>query len=76
MRDPEETRQRRIPVVVLGAGGVGSALLRQLVDGRERTAECAGCRFDVVAVADRASAWVEPAGLADEALLDAVAANR
>jgi homoserine dehydrogenase len=75
MRDPEETRLRRIPVAVLGAGGVGSALLRQIVDGRERTAERAGCRFDVVAVADRASAWVEPAGLSDDALHDAVAAK-
>ena len=71
MRDPGETSRRRIPVAVLGAGGVGSALLRQIVDGRERTAERAGCRFDVVAVADRASAWVEPAGLSDDALLDA-----
>lgn len=75
MRDPADNCPRRIPVAVLGAGGVGSALLRQIVAGRERTAARAGCRFDVVAVADRAGAWVDPAGLSDEALLDAVAAK-
>ncbi|NKQ36565.1 MAG: homoserine dehydrogenase [Chloroflexi bacterium] len=63
---------KRIPVIVFGAGGVGSALLRQIMDGRERVAARNQCRFDVVAVTDSQSCLFAAAGLDDAALLAAV----
>ena len=30
---------KHIPVIILGAGGVGQALLQQIIDGRSRAAE-------------------------------------
>lgn len=75
MRRSESKRLLRVPVLLLGAGGVGGALLRQIVSGRHSSARRNGCRFEVVAVADRRGAWVNPAGLSDAELLDAVAAK-
>lgn len=67
---------KNIPVIILGAGGVGSALLQQIVDGRARVAQRSGCRFDVVGVADsRSLAWA-PEGLSDAALAAIVARKR
>lgn len=64
---------KQIPVILFGAGGVGSALLRQIVHGRARAAERNNCTFDVVGVADSKSCLWNPAGLSDEQLLTAVA---
>lgn len=75
MSESRRDELQRIPIVVLGAGGVGAALLRQIADGRARTADRARCRFEVVAIADRTSAWVAPGGLTDAELRDAVAAK-
>ena len=75
MSDQQRAVVRSVPVMILGAGGVGAALLRQLVEGRERTASRAGCRFDLVAIVDRASAWIAPRGLTDEQIADALAAK-
>jgi len=64
---------KHIPVIVFGAGGVGRALLRQIVSGRQNVATRAKCRFDVVAVADSRS-WLWGAeGLSDEQLTGVVA---
>jgi homoserine dehydrogenase len=59
---------KRVPVIVFGAGGVGRALLRQIVDGRLPTAARNQIQFDIVAVADSQSLSWEPAGLTDEQL--------
>lgn len=67
---------KRIPVLVMGAGGVGSALLRQIVDGREQIAYRNKCRFEVVAVTDSRSCLFAADGLADEELLAAVERKR
>lgn len=67
---------KRIPVIVLGAGGVGSALLKQIVNGREPTAARNNLHFNVVAVTDsRTWLWAEQ-GLTDEQLLDVVDAKQ
>lgn len=66
---------RRIPVIVFGAGGVGSALLRQIVDGRDRTAQRNNCCFRVVAVTDSKTWQWAANGLTDEQLLDIAAAK-
>ena len=66
---------KRIPVIILGAGGVGRALIEQLVAARELHAARMGGRFDVVAVADSRSWRWAPQGLDDDALLQLVAAK-
>lgn len=66
---------RRIAVIILGAGGVGAALIRQIVSGRATTAARAGVRFEVVVLADsRHWAW-RAAGLSDDELAAALAAK-
>lgn len=67
---------KRIPVIVFGAGGVGQALLRQLVDGRVRIASRNHCRFDVVAVVDSRSWLWQWDGLSDEQLMAIVEAKQ
>ncbi len=66
------TDLKQIPVIVLGTGGVGSALLRQIVDGREQITSRNKCRFEVVAVTDSQSCLFAADGLADGELLAAV----
>ena len=57
---------KTIPVLLLGAGGVGRALIQQIIDGRETVAARAGIRLTVRLVAD-SQRWVR----ADEELTDA-----
>lgn len=57
-----------IPVIILGAGGVGRALLEQIIAGRGTAASRLDSRFDVVAVADSQSWSWNPEGHSDEEL--------
>lgn len=67
---------KRVPVIMYGAGGVGSALLEQIVDSRVRVLERNRCQFDVVAVTDsRSWAWAAD-GLSNGQLRDIVAAKK
>jgi homoserine dehydrogenase len=67
---------KQVSVIVYGAGGVGSALLRQIVHGRERMAARNHCHFHVVAVTDSKTwQWAEN-GLTDEQLLAIVTAKQ
>jgi len=66
------TALQQQPLFLLGLGGVGRALIRQIVAARARHAERNRLRLAVVGVADSASSLVEPAGLADEQLLGLV----
>ncbi len=59
---------RNVPLIILGIGGVGRALLRQIVASRSRHADRFGIRLHVVALADSQGAIVEPRGLGDEVL--------
>jgi homoserine dehydrogenase len=61
------------PLLLLGLGGVGRALARQIVAARPRHAERSRLRLVVVGVADSASALIDLAGLADDRLFDLVA---
>jgi homoserine dehydrogenase len=57
-----------VPVIVLGVGGVGRALLQQIVESREAVAGRAGCRFDLIALADSRSWLWQPEGIDDAAI--------
>lgn len=67
---------KQIPVIVLGAGGVGAALLQQIENGRNQVAARNQCRFEVVAAVDSQSCLFAAEGLADEQLLAAVERKR
>ncbi|MCZ7670099.1 MAG: hypothetical protein M5U34_24450 [Chloroflexi bacterium] len=43
---------KQVPVILFGAGGVGSALLTQLVNGRSHTAARNHIQFNIMAVCD------------------------
>ena len=43
---------KQTPVIILGAGGVGRALIRQIIAGRQQLAERSQQQINVVAVAD------------------------
>lgn len=57
-----------VPVILLGVGNVGRALVRQIIDLRERHAQRLRARFELVAVADSDGAIFEPAGFSDATL--------
>ncbi len=57
------------PLLLLGLGGVGRALVRQIVATRTRHAERNRLRFIIVGLADSASSLFEPAGFADDHLI-------
>ncbi len=67
---------REVPVVLFGAGGVGSALLRQIVNGRTHLATRNQCQFKIIAITDSKTMLWQPNGLNDAELLEAVAAKR
>ena len=67
---------KRIPVIILGAGGVGQALITQIVQGRQQMATRNQYRFEIHAVADSRSCLWSATGLSDVQLLDLVAGKR
>lgn len=65
---------REIPVILFGVGGVGRALVRQIVENRNLHAAHYGLRLALHAVADSHGAVIEIDGdLVDQDLLDVVA---
>ncbi len=67
---------KRASIMLFGVGGVGQALLQQIVNGRNVTALRNSCHLNVVCVADSQSyAWAAD-GLSDAQLQDIVVAKR
>lgn len=66
----------RIPTIIFGAGGVGRALLQQIVDGRDVVASRNNVHFQIVAVADSRRWLWQPDGIDDEALLALIQAKK
>ncbi len=70
---------QELPIIVLGAGGVGRAFIRQIVENRGLHAEQYGLWLSVLAVCDRDGAVLgldsrrDQHGLDDPNLLDLVA---
>lgn len=67
---------KQIPVILFGAGGVGRALIQQIVDGRQAVAERNRTHFQVIAVADSQRWLFDPNELTDEQLLDVITAKK
>jgi len=67
---------KQIPVILLGAGGVGQAVLRQIVNGRLQTNTRNQLNFNIVAVADSQNWQWRAMGLADAQLLAIIEAKK
>jgi len=57
---------RTLPVIVLGTGGVGAALLRQIIEQRQFHANRYGLNLSLVALCDSNGAVLAPGGITDE----------
>lgn len=67
---------KQVPVIILGIGGVGQALIQQIINGRSAFAARNQCAFQVVALTDSQSVlWAEQ-GLSDEQLQNAIATKK
>lgn len=65
---------RELPVILLGIGGVGQALVRQIVENRTLHAQQYGLALRILALADSTSAAIAlDGGLADDELQELVA---
>ncbi|HRW03952.1 MAG TPA: hypothetical protein P5121_02585 [Caldilineaceae bacterium] len=64
---------RIISLILLGAGGVGAALTRQIVEQRQFHANTYGLRLNLVALCDSNGAVLASNGLTDEQLTDLLA---
>jgi homoserine dehydrogenase len=65
----------QIPVIFLGLGNVGQALLRQVLDTRDALAQRAGLRLALTGLADSQATLLDPAGLPDDDLEQALQAK-
>ncbi|MDY7075442.1 MAG: homoserine dehydrogenase [Chloroflexota bacterium] len=68
------SENRQIPIIFLGLGNVGSALLRQILDTRDVLARRTGLRLVPVAIADVSGVLLDPDGLPDDTLRAALRA--
>lgn len=66
---------RTIPLVQLGLGGVGRALVRQILRTRGHHARALGVRWEYVALADRDGLVFDPEGIPDDTLTQIVEAK-
>ncbi len=66
---------REIPIVILGLGNVGSALLHQILGTRAVLAQRAGLRLTPIGIADSQGLLLDPTSLPDEALHAALRAK-
>ncbi|MCB8919092.1 MAG: homoserine dehydrogenase [Ardenticatenaceae bacterium] len=67
---------KHIPVILFGVGGVGRALVQQIVASRDQMLARNACHFELVALADSHHWLWQPQGLSNEQLLAAVAAKQ
>ncbi len=72
MRVNETGREiKEVPLILLGMGKVGGALLQQLLSTREALQREAGIRFTIIGLADSTSALLDRGGLTDLLLAEA-----
>jgi homoserine dehydrogenase len=66
---------RKIPIVQLGLGGVGQALVRQVVASRERHVKELSMHLEYAALTDRGGLVFDPKGIPDDKLMQLVDAK-
>lgn len=66
----------RVPLILFGVGGVGRALLRQIIDSRAALARRLNLHLAVVGLAERRYMLFDPAGLDDDCLLALLEGSR
>jgi homoserine dehydrogenase len=66
---------KKIPIIQFGLGGVGRALLRQIIEKREYIAQRGGLELEVVALLDSSGGIWAPSGLGEQMLRQALAAK-
>jgi homoserine dehydrogenase len=69
------TENRQVPIVFLGLGNVGQALLRQILDTRGVLARRTGLRLVPTVLADVSGLLLDPDGLSEETLRAALQAT-
>ena len=67
---------REIPIILLGVGGVGGSLLRQIVAQRAFHAQEYGLHLRILALADSSGAVTEPYGGLDDEILHSILAHK
>jgi homoserine dehydrogenase len=67
---------KEISVIIFGVGGVGQALIQQIIDGRLRVMERNNCRFNVIAIADSKHWLWYTSGLSDQELVEVITNKR
>ena len=67
---------REIPIILLGVGGVGGALLRQILAQRAFHAQEYGLHLRILALADSSGAVTEPYGGLDDETLHGILAHK
>src|SRR3712207_6276731 len=67
---------RRIPVLQVGVGGVGQALVEQVLHFNERLGGRYGFRFAYIGLADRQGAIIDDERIAPAVLLEALQTKR
>jgi len=72
----KEEIMKKVPVVLYGAGGVGLALLQQLIDSKYRVAERNQIEFQMVVVTDSRSWLFVPDGMGAGVLRDVMVAKK
>ena len=63
------------PLIVVGLGQVGRALLRQILSSRSALRKQRGISLNLLGLADSSGALIGPAGLSDRTLMDALQAK-
>ena len=63
---------KEVAVIIFGVGGVGQALVQQLVNGRSQVAARNNCRLNVVALVDSKNWLWQTTGLSDDELVQAI----
>ena len=65
-----QTQIKLVPVLLLGFGGVGRALTRQIIAARSLHASRNQLQLKTLGVGDSAGAYVKPAGISDTELAE------
>lgn len=73
---PFAKKMKEIPIIIFGIGGVGQALIHQILNSRQRVAQRNQCQLNIVALIDSRNWLYSPTGLTDEQIHELLAAKQ